>query len=258
MSNLNLLIVDDEPNAVRGLVQILKSQKDVCIVGTASSGVEAVELIESLRPQVVLLDIQMPGMSGFDVVSKIGKQAMPCLVFVTAHEEFALQAFEVHAFDYILKPVDDVRLFAALDRIRKRIFNDQPRLLERQLKALLTTISAGEDTRIESPKKLSIKSQGNVVFVSIDQISHIESAGNYVRYFIDGDCYLCRATISEVQKQLDATSLVRIHRSKIVNADRIRKICCNPGGEYLITLDNDLTITTGPSYRNQVRELING
>lgn len=256
MDELTVLIVDDEPNAVRGLTQILESRDGIRIAGEAMSGPDAVKQIERLQPQVVLLDIQMPEMTGFDVVAELGLDAIPFLVFVTAHQEFALQAFEVHAIDYILKPVDHHRLFAVLDRIRKRFLPGPEQEMQRRVQSLLTTISAGEETRLDSPNRLKVKSRGSVVFLSTDMITHIESAGNYVRYFIDGECYLARSTMNEVQAQLESTSLVRVHRSKIVNIDRILKITPQPQGEFVITLDSGKEVSTGYSYRDKVRSLM--
>ncbi len=256
MDDLTVMIVDDEPNAVRGMSRILEKRAGIKVVGKASSGFDAVRQINRLKPQVVLLDIQMPGMTGFDVIAEIGKDTIPFLIFVTAHQEFALQAFEVHAIDYILKPVDQRRLFAVLDRIRNRFLPDQEQTTRRRVNSLLTTIAAGEETSIESPKRLSIKSRGSVILISTEKITHIESAGNYVRYFVDGECYLSRSTMHEVQRQLDMTSLIRVHRSKIVNVDRIRKISPHPNGEFVITLDNGEQVSTGHSYRDKIRELM--
>ncbi len=252
---ISVLIVDDEPVAVRGLCQLLRSRLDIQVIGTARNGPEAVKLIGSLKPQVVLLDIEMPGMNGFEVVAQIGKYNIPHLVFVTAHQEFALQAFDVHALDYVLKPVDEDRLFSTLDRVRA--YSDQDsRNQSRRIDSLITTVSAGEHATLEPPTQLVFKSRGAVVRISIDHISRIESAGNYVRYFVASECYLARATMNQIATQLASTSLLRVHRSRIVNVKRIYQIKSQPQGEYIITLDDGVEVSTGKSYREQIRQLM--
>lgn len=253
---LRVLIADDEPVAVTGLSQILAKRSEIHVVGTAGCGRETLKQIKNLRPQVVLLDIQMPDMTGFDVVSQLPGGIVPSIIFVTAHRQFALRAFEVHAVNYILKPVDEQHLFTTLERIQAHLRGGPLPGQGNEFNANRTMVSVGNETLVNRKGTLSIKSRGGVIFVPIDRVTYIESAGNYVRYFVDEECYLARSTLHEVERQLETSTMKRVHRSRMVNVVRIRCVRPHPSGEYLIEFDNGQSVTTGRSFRQQVRNIV--
>jgi two-component system LytT family response regulator len=214
MTSLRVLIVDDEPLARRRLIGLLKDEPEIEIVGECADGPSAVAAAKRLMPDIMFLDVQMPGMDGFDVIEALGPLRCPPVVFVTAYDEYALKAFDVHAVDYLLKPFDRKRLRQAVTRARALTLNDKD--LGRRLAAVMADIRAG----CPEPR-FAVKSRGRVYFVRVDEIDWIEASGHYLTLHAGRSEHIIRDTITHIESRLDPRRFVRVHRSTIVNVDRI-------------------------------------
>ncbi len=252
MSNLKLLLVDDEPLIRKGLRTALSSISEIDIVGEAGSGTEAIGAISTCRPDLVLLDVQMPDCTGLDVVREVGPQNMPAVIFVTAYDEYAANAFELNAVDYILKPFEDARLRESIERARKRIAQDSQAVLAQRLQALL------ESQTRKWPDRIVVRSGERYEFVPVESIDWIESANNYVQLHCGPKEYLLGETMTNLENRLDPTKFVRVHRGRIVNTKRI--IAAHPllSGSYEMELAGGIRITTGRQFKEVVQKLIHG
>lgn len=265
--SIKALIVDDEELARRGLKLRLKDAEDFEIVGECRNGREALEAILELRPDVVFLDIQMPGLSGFDVIRTLqGTSELPLIVFVTAYDKYAIKAFEAHALDYLLKPIDDSRLHQALHRIRQQI--DQRTAVEhrRCLVDLVTDLSGTEDIdldevlvkgrdAIESKylRQLPIKDGKTTVFVEVNDIESIDAAGDYMCVHAKGQTYVLRGTMKKLEDCLDPKRFQRIHRSTIVNVGKVRRLRAHINGEYFLYLESGSEAKLSRNYRDRLK-----
>ncbi|HEX6587407.1 MAG TPA: LytTR family DNA-binding domain-containing protein, partial [Longimicrobiales bacterium] len=233
---LRALIVDDEPLARDNVRLALEKELDVEVIAECADGESAIEAIRELEPDVVFLDVQMPGTGGFDVVNEIGPEEMPAVVFVTAFDEHALRAFEVHALDYVLKPFDDDRFSDAVEHARRtlRMRRDEESF-RRGLSALMTDVNGGQDGsgRPRFASRLMVRLRDRIHFVRTEDVDWFEAAGNYVRLHVADRSHLIRSTMSAIEERLDPQQFVRIHRSTIVNVDRIKEIQPWAGGDYL-------------------------
>ena len=249
-SKIRTLIVDDEPVARARVLSLLRDEADIEVVGECSNGPQAVSVIEATAPDLVFLDVQMPEMDGFALARTLGRD-MPAVVFVTAYDEYALQAFEIHALDYLLKPFSAERFKSALTHVRQHIAKRQATAMGRQLPTLLPEIQrpVPDEDRRERRDRLVIKSSGRIYFVRIQDIDWCEAAGNYVRLHIGQQQHLVRGTMSHLESQLDPAQFVRIHRSAIVNVERIHELRSSFNGEYLITLNDKTRLTLSRGYR---------
>jgi two-component system, LytTR family, response regulator len=246
-TKIRTLVVDDEPVARARVLALLRDEADIEVVGECSTGSQAISVIEATAPDLVFLDVQMPQMDGFALARTLG-QDMPAVVFVTAYDEYALQAFEIHALDYLLKPFSAERFKSALTHARQHIAKRQATTVGRQLMALLPelqrpSLDGGRRDR------LVIKSSGRIYFVRIQDIDWCEAAGNYVRLHIGQQAHLVRGTMAHLESQLDAAQFVRVHRSTIVNVERIHELRSSFNGEYLITLNDKTRLTLSRGYR---------
>jgi two-component system, LytTR family, response regulator len=250
VTRIRTLIVDDEPMARERMAGLLAQEVDVEVVGQCADGIEAVQAIRQLSPELVFLDIQMPELDGFGVIEHVGPQRMPMVVFVTAYDEHALRAFEVHALDYLLKPFGRDRLQQCLEHARHQRDRSRAGDLGRSLLALV------EDFRPEQkkPDRLVVKSGGRVFFVRTDEIEWIEAAGNYVRLNLENQTHLFRETMTQMEARLDPQRFVRIHRSRIVNADRIKELQPWFNGEYVVVLRNGTQLRLSRSYRERLEQ----
>jgi two-component system, LytTR family, response regulator len=250
---LRVLIVDDEPLARDGMRLMLRAMAGVEIIGEAGDGVAAVRAIQELRPDVVLLDIQMPGMSGFDVISQLSANQLPLVVFVTAYDEYALKAFDVHAFDYLLKPVNRVRLADAMARVRADLARGAPDR-ERVLDVIADDRSGSASA--PSPRshavRFTVRDRDRYVLVRATDIDWIDAAANYVRLNTRGRGFLLRMTLAEMERRLDPAEFMRIHRSTIVNSSRIKEIRPDAHGDYDIVLTDGRTLKMSRSFRERV------
>jgi two-component system LytT family response regulator len=250
---LTTLIVDDEPLAREGLRVLLSRDPEVSTIREARDGREAVAAIRESNPDLVFLDVQMPEMDGFEVVRKIGAEHMPQVVFVTAHDQYAIQAFEINAVDYLLKPVIEERFVKALVRAKGRLRSNVAADLNRQIISLLETIASPRSY----VKRLAVRSGGKAVFVDVEDVDWIEGAENYAELHAGQVSHLLHVTMNTLEKSLDPEIFLRIHRSIIVNLGRIKNLQSGAHGEYLITLRDGARLQSGRTYSSRLRALIN-
>jgi len=251
-SPIRALVIDDEPLARDMIREMLAGDPDVEIVGECANGEEAVQAIRSVSPDLIFLDIQMPELGGFEVLEAISEEVAPYVIFATAYDQYAVRAFEVHAFDYLLKPFDRERFDAAWKRARQRIKADRLEERDQHILALLQELKAGP-TYLE---RLVIKTGGRVFFLDVDDIVCIEAEGNYVRVHDGHKHYLLRETISNIETQLDPKRFLRVHRSAIVKIDRIKELQPWFHGEYRIILENGKQLTLSRNYRTNLQEAV--
>ena len=242
---IRALVVDDEPLAREMIREMLGADSDVEIVAECSNGREAVDAIKSLRPDLVFLDIQMPELGGFEVLASFEPELTPYVIFVTAYDQYAVRAFEVHAFDYLLKPFDNERFDTAWQRVKAQIKVDQSGERDQHILALLEELKSGP----RHLERLVIKNGGRVFFLNVQDVYCIESEGNYVRVYDNQKGYLLRETISNLEEQLDPKQFRRIHRSAIVKIDRIKEMQPWFHGEYRIIMENGKELTLSRNYR---------
>ncbi len=250
---IRTLIVDDEPLAREGIRQQLQSYPDVEIVGEGSDGIQAVEMIENAKPDLVFLDIQMPERDGFGVIEEIGPEHMPVVIFVTAYDEHALRAFEIHALDYLLKPLDPERFREALSRARNQLSLKQSSALSDKLLKLIE----GMPARNPCLHRIAIKTAGKVFFVNALDVDWIQANGDYVMVHAQGKKHLIREKISDLQRKLDPHQFIRIHRSSIVNIDRIKDLEPLFYGDYSVNLNDGTKLTLSRSYRDMAFTRLN-
>lgn len=249
--SIRTLLVDDEPLAREWLRGLLEAEPDIAVVGEAGNGVEAIGQVESLAPDLLFLDVQMPDLDGVGVMETLGERRPPCIVFCTAYDRFALRAFELHALDYLLKPFDSERLQKTLARVREHLTVHADDSLPRRLDALLATIRAER-----KPDRLAVKDGGKVVFVRVAEIDWIEAYGNYVKLHSGAATHLLLQTMTGMELRLDPNQFLRIHRSTIVNIDRIRSLEPLFHGEYSVKLAGGTELTLSRGYRDRVQALI--
>lgn len=257
--NIRVLIVDDEPVSRRRIRRFLAAEPDVEVIGEAASCYEAVRLIRAHDPEVVFLDIQMPKQDGFNVISEIGPKRMPLVIFVTAYDEHAVRAFEVHALDYVLKPFDGDRLRQAFARARAQLEMEAAADQRRDIASLLRSIGAqGSGAPARSDGRMMIKSHGRVHFISAAEIDWVEAAGNYIRLHIGPSSYLVRESLARLEERLDAARFVRIHRSALVNLDRVKEMRHWSSGEYLVVLADGTELKLSRRYRERLLDRVIG
>lgn len=250
MKRIRTLVVDDEPLARERLTGLLFNEPDIEIVGQCRDGEEAITSIVDLSPDLVFLDVQMPHMNGFEVIDAVGNERMPLVIFVTAFDQHALKAFQVRALDYLLKPFDRERFAEALQRARKQIDREETGDLGRRLIALV------KDLRKDHPKteRLVVKSGGRLFFLRADEIDWIEAAGNYVRLHVGNTSHLLRETMNAIEGRLDPEKFFRIHRSRIVNMERIQELQPWLNGEYSVLLRTGTRLTLSRGYREKLQD----
>jgi len=246
------IIVDDEPLARRGLELRLHAFADFEIVAQCANGREAVDAVAEHAPDLMFLDIEMPGIDGFEVLRRVPQTSMPMVVFVTAFDQFAVRAFEIHALDYLLKPFDRERFEAAWQRAKSVISSDRFERRDQRILALLESLKA-EQRYLE---RLVVKVGGRVFFLDVNEIDCIQAEGNYVRVHSGPKSYLLRATISGLEAQLDPRVFLRIHRSAIVKLDRIKELQPWFHGEYHVILHTGQKLTLSRNYRANLQEAI--
>jgi two-component system LytT family response regulator len=269
---IRTILVDDEPLARRGLELRLKDAADITIVRQCANGREAIAAINEDAPDLMFLDIQMPGLSGLDVVAQVPQESMPMVVFVTAFDRYAINAFEAHALDYLLKPVDDARLAAALDRVRAQWQQKQAVAQREQLMALLAEVKgngelspetarpAGADAAAPTARRfasmLPIRSGRETLRLDVSTIDWIDAAGDYMCLHADGQTHVLRATMKELEDMLDPQVFQRVHRSTIVNLARVRSLRPHLNGECFLKLQSGQEVKLSRSFRDKVEMLL--
>ena len=264
MTGLSVLIVDDEPLARQGIRELVRKLPDVGGIREAPNGSEAIRLIRERRPDVVFLDVQMPRIDGFGVIEAIGARNMPPVIFVTAYDEYAVKAFEVHAVDYLVKPIDPDRFRDAVDRARHTVTGDALETLRIALAAVIPAVRAapvhsastlGTESRRTGDRRIPVRMQGRIVFVDPHEIDWVEALGNYVRLHARGRSLRHRATMDEMEALL-GPGFVRVRRSVLVRATAI--LYCEPlgKGSWVIVLHDQTRLTSSRYYREQLGTLI--
>jgi two-component system LytT family response regulator len=252
---LRVLVVDDEPLARRGILARLRRAPDVEVVGECASGREAVEAIRAHAPDVVFLDVQMPGTDGFGVVEAVGPERVPEVVFVTAYDQHALRAFDARALDYLLKPIDDERFARALERARQRVEERRHGELGRRVAGALGTDAAPP---VRPAERFLVPRAGRVQVVHADEVDWIGAAGDYVTLHAGGATHLLRETMAGMEARLDPARFVRIHRSTIVNVERIRELLPHFNREYVVVLRDGTRLKLSRSYRGRLDPFFGG
>ncbi len=252
---IKTLIVDDEPLARRNLRVLLESDPQIEIMGECRNGLEAVKAIESAPPDLLFLDIQMPGMDGFDVLAQVGPERVQAIIFVTAFDQYALKAFEVHALDYLLKPFDDARFARALQEAKTQIEKHEISKLTHKLLALLEERETdrkhrrGQKTYLT---RLMIKLASRVILLKVSDIDWIEADGNYAKLHVGRKSHLLREKMQDLEEQLDPRKFVRIHRSIIVNLERIKEMHPHFNGDYILVLEDGTQLKLSRSRRDNL------
>ena len=251
---LRTVIVDDEELGRDRIQSLLEMQPDVEIVGVCNDGTSAVETIDRTQPDLVFLDVQMPGMDGFEVIENLDPTKLPAVVFVTAHDGHAIRAFEIHALDFLLKPFDQTRFEKALERARTQIGKTQASgpAIDSRIVSLL------EELREERkyPERLIVKSSGRVFFVRTEEIDWVEASGNYVKIHTKNDAHLLRESMKNMEGRLDPKTFVRIHRSAIVNIDRIKELEPWFHGEYIVIMRDGTRLTASRVFSDRLSAAI--
>ena len=253
MRKIRTVIIDDEPLAREGVRMLLEEDAEISVVAECAGGREALAAISEKEPDLIFLDVQMPEISGFEVLEAVGAEHAPQVIFVTAYDKYALQAFEAHALDYLLKPFTVKRFKEALKRAKRQIQNEQNGELNRKLATLL------EDLKPQTNylERIVVKNAGRVSFVSVEEISWIEAAESYVRFHVgEGKSYLIRGAISRLEAQLDPARFLRIHRSIIVSIKHIKEMQPLFHGDYEIVLKDGTKLTSSRSNRDKLQRLL--
>ena len=248
------LIAEDEPLQRKLLRTMLADEPAVQVVAEAADGAAAVRAIREHRPELIFLDVQMPELDAFEIVSQVGLERMPVTIFVTAFDQYALRALEVHALDYLLKPFDSERLSHAVQRAVTQVRQATSGDAGERLTSILREISA----RHEAPTRLALRADGRVLFVDVAAIDFIEAAGKLVRVHAGAERHEIRDSLTSVAAQLDSSQFVRVHRSTIVNAGRVREIQPWFQGDYVLILRNGMRVTSGRAFRANVQALMRG
>lgn len=249
---IRVLIADDVPLARAALRRLLADESGTVIVRECGSGREAVDAIRADRPDLLLLDVQMPDLDGFGVLYELQSDEIPAVIFVTAYDQYALRAFDVHAADYLLKPVDPKRFHEAISRVRIRLETPSDNAPGGNLRELLREVA--EQRR--SYHRLAVPSGQKIIFLPTESVLCLEAAENYVMVHAESGKYLIRETITRIAERLDPAVFIRVHRSWVVNADKIREAAPWDHGTYLLVMENGLRVRASYSYRAQVESLL--
>jgi two-component system, LytTR family, response regulator len=253
-SLIKALIVDDEVLARSRIREILKKDPEIQLVGECANGQEALDAILEQSPHLLFLDVQMPQMDGFALLEALPPERLPTVIFVTAFDQYALRAFEVYALDYLLKPFDAERFHRSLQHAKTQIRQVRGSVLNQGLLDLLTELREKPKARIQ--ERLVIKSGGRVSFLKTAEIDWIESEGNYVRLHVGKETHLLRETLNQMEERLDSDQFLRIHRSTIVNLDRIKELQPWFHGEYRVLLQDSTQLLLSRKYREKLRDLL--
>ncbi|RVT92728.1 LytR/AlgR family response regulator transcription factor [Sphingomonas crocodyli] len=264
---IRTILVDDEPLAIQGLQLRLQPHEDVEIIETCLNGREAIRAIKTHKPDLVFLDIQMPGFDGFSVIQGLMEVEPPLFVFVTAYQDHAIRAFEAQAVDYLLKPVDEQRLAATLDRVRQRLAEKKGHEEAGRLKEVLAEVAPDAvetlaDSADDAPaanrfeKLINIKDRGKIFRVDVDTIERIDAAGDYMCIYTGDNTLILRETMKDLEKRLDPRRFQRVHRSTIVNLDLVKQVKPHTNGECFLVLDSGAQVKVSRSYREVVARFV--
>lgn len=248
---IRTMIVDDEELGRERVRMMLAEHPDIEVVAECCDGAEAVKTIERERPDLVFLDVQMPGMNGFEVLESLEGEPLPAVVFVTAHDDYALRAFDIHALDFLLKPFDNGRFEKTLDRARVQVSQTRGTAVDSRILSLLEDLKSDR----KFPERLIVKSGGRVFFLRTEEIDWVEAAGNYVRLHARNESHLLRESMKNMEAKLDPKLFVRIHRSAIVNVDRIKELEPWFHGEYIVIMRDGTRLTSSRVFSDRLTAL---
>jgi two-component system LytT family response regulator len=262
---IRTILVDDEPLAIQGLELRLQNYDDVEIIDKCTNGREAIRSIKTNKPDLVFLDIQMPGFDGFSVIQGLMEIEPPLFVFVTAYSDHAIRAFEAQAVDYLMKPVEDARLADTLDRVRQRLTDKRGAEEIEKLKEVLAEVApeaaenlteSGEMASSRYEKLINIKDRGQIFRVDVDSIERIDAAGDYMCIYTGDNTLILRETMKDLEKRLDPRRFQRVHRSTIVNLDLVREVKPHTNGECFLVLGSGAQVKVSRSYRDVVARFV--
>lgn len=253
MKHIRTLIVDDEPAARARLARLLAQDAEVEVVGECRNGHEAVDAVNKHRPDLLFLDVQMPDMNGLEAVGRIGGDRMPFVVFVTAHDQYALKAFDVNAVDYLLKPYDDDRFFASLEKAKKHI---DMKMNHKLTGKLMDLVREHMHAKSEYTEVFTIRDKGREHKVNASDILYLRAEGNYLCLQLKDRHFLYRMTMNSVESELDPARFLRIHRSYIVNRAHVRNARYSGNNEFIFSMANNERIVSGRSYKEQIAKAL--
>ena len=257
---IKVIVIDDEASGRKLIIEYLAFYPELVLVGEANNGVDAVRLINEYKPDLIFLDVQMPGMNGFEILPHL--EEIPRIIFSTAYDQFALKAFEVHALDYLLKPYDDVRFGAALQRVKAAARRRRDDSVNNRLSQLMNYLQhdtarvAAERVENNAHDRILVKSSGEIFFLKADEIDWIEAEGDYMKFHVAGRAHLMRETMARLEARLDGKHFIRIHRSTIVNINRVRKLSPSFAGEYAVVLVDGTKLKLSRGYHDRVAALL--
>lgn len=261
---IRAVVADDEPLARRGIRQLLAAHGDVSLVAEARNGREAVDALRTLDPDLLFLDVQMPELDGFGVLRARGAERMPAVIFVTAHDEFAVRAFDAHALDYLVKPVEEARFAGALERVRERLRSREALAASDRLAALLamherrTSSRAGGAAERSSTRRLLVPTATGDLLISVEEIDWIEADDYYAAIHARGRRHLLRESLAALEERLDGARFVRVHRKALVNIDRVRELRAPAAGEMLLVLRDGTRVPVSRRRRDEVLRRLRG
>ncbi|HMK31362.1 MAG TPA: LytTR family DNA-binding domain-containing protein [Terriglobales bacterium] len=248
---IRALIADDEPLARKRIRRLLAREEDFEVVGECGEGGEAITALRDLKPDVLFLDVEMPELDGFAVLKAIEPQDLPVVIFTTAYDHYAIRAFDAHALDYLLKPFDEDRFHESVHRARTQMDHSRSGELAGKLLSMLHDAKPQNDT-----DRLVIKSGGRVVFLKSEEIDWVEAAANYVRIHAGQEAYLMRETMTSFEARLNKDIFMRIHRSIIVNVEKIKELQPCNNGEYIVVLRNGKELSLSRSFRERIQDFL--
>ncbi|MGB3796131.1 MAG: LytTR family DNA-binding domain-containing protein [Alteraurantiacibacter sp.] len=262
--SIRTILVDDEKLAIQGLQLRLEPHSDIEVIETCANGREAIRAIKTQKPDLVFLDIQMPGFDGFSVVKGVMDVDPPLFVFVTAYQEHAIRAFEANAVNYLMKPVDEDKLADTIERVRQRLAEKRSADEAEKLKDVLAEVSPDSletlgdegDATGRYEKMINVKDRGQIFRVDVDTIEHIEAAGDYMCIYTGDNSLILRETMKDLERRLDPKNFQRVHRSTIVNLDQVRQVKPHTNGECFLVLDSGAEVKVSRSYRDVVARFV--
>ncbi len=252
LRTIRALIVDDEPLGREGIRSLLTGDTDIEVISECQDGLQAIAEIQALRPDLVFLDIQMPECDGFGVLEALAPSEIPAVIFVTAYDKYALDAFAVHALDYLLKPLDASRFRFAVDRVKDHLRRADPGVLHEKLARFVAELHDRQQYRT----RIVVKAHGKLLLFRVEEIDWMESAGDYVNLHVRGEQHLLRETMAQIESKLDPALFLRIHRSTIVNVDRVKELEPLFRGQYIVKLRDGTRLTASRSYKKQIDRLL--
>jgi two-component system LytT family response regulator len=253
-NNINIAVVDDESLARKRIVNFLTSLKKKFNIVECKNGLEAVKLLSESQIDILFLDIQMPELDGFEVIENLNADEIPIVIFVTAYDKFALKAFEIHAVDYLLKPFDDERFYSAFQHARELLIQKESNNVNREIVSILSERKNQQQNKFA--ERILVKSRGSIYFIKCDDITRIKAEGKYLDIYANKASHVIRRTMHEIEAKLNPDKFLRIHRSTIINIDRIKEIQHWYKNEYVFILNNDEKFISGSTYRKNLDKIL--